>query len=266
MYLIWIYFVSKNTILVTKYMKMPDNCIQLLTRMKIAFVDDEDSVLVSYKDFCARYTLENNLPIECRYFSSSLEFIETFKGGYDAIFFDIEMPGINGMEAANIIRAKDENVIIIFVTNMAQYAIDGYKVSALDFILKPFDYSDFSHEIDKIRRNTKSYSKEFVWINKSKPRKVYFAEILYIESVAHDIHVKLFNQSEIVFRGSLSSFEGELGSDSFIRMCKSYIVNADHVKSVIGEELVMDDGSKLYIPSKRKTEFMKALNKAVGIR
>lgn len=234
--------------------------------MNIAFIDDEASVLTSYQDCCRRYSTEHQENIESRTFSSSLEFVETFKGGYDAVFFDIEMPGINGMKAAKIIREKDENVIIIFVTNMAQYAIDGYKVSALDFILKPFDYSDFSAEIDKIKRNIRSQDKGYVWLNKAKPRKVYFKEIVYIESVSHDIHVQLMGGKDLKFRGSLSSLEEDLQNDSFIRMCKSYIVNADHVSSVVGDELGMDDGSKLYIPAKRKTEFMKALNKAMGIK
>lgn len=70
-------------------------------------------------------------------------FIEQYRPDYDLIFLDIQMPGLNGMEAATALRKKDSSVLLVFVTNMAQYAVRGYDVNAAGFILKPVSYYDF---------------------------------------------------------------------------------------------------------------------------
>lgn len=76
-------------------------------------------------------------------------FLAVYNGDYDIILMDIEMPGTNGMDAAEQIRKRDAQVVIMFITNMAHYAIKGYEVGALDFVLKPIQYLNFANKMDR---------------------------------------------------------------------------------------------------------------------
>ena len=78
---------------------------------------------------------------------------------YDIVFMDIELPGINGMEAAHRLREIDQQVILIFVTNMAQFAVKGYEVDALDYIIKPAQYGPLSIKLDRAAQRWRAADK-----------------------------------------------------------------------------------------------------------
>ena len=104
---------------------------------------DKLSVLIS------RFFNEAHLPFSLKVFNSSLEALEKRSGFEDLYFLDIDLPHINGMELAKKIREKDEKVIIIFCSNLAQFALRGYEVGAFDYIVKPFDYSNIAHRLNR---------------------------------------------------------------------------------------------------------------------
>ena len=86
-------------------------------------------------------------------------FLEKYAGDFDVLFFDVDMPGTDGLDTARRLRRMDSEVSIIFVTNMAQYAICGYEVEALDYLLKPLSYYDFALKFQKaLRRITRRSS------------------------------------------------------------------------------------------------------------
>ena len=105
--------------------------------LRVAIVDDltEDSQRLA--DYLEQFQREHNMEIKMDVYNASFEFLEKYHGNYDVIFLDIEMPGSDGLEVAREIRTKDEAVGIIFVTGMAKYAVEGYAVHAIDFIVKP---------------------------------------------------------------------------------------------------------------------------------
>ena len=113
----------------------------------IAIVEDEDVWAEKINHYLKKYEIENQIPFHISRFHDGAEIADDYSGGHDIIFMDIEMGLMNGMEAAEQIRTKDEQVIIIFVTNMSQYAIRGYKVNALDYVLKPITYIPFSQTL-----------------------------------------------------------------------------------------------------------------------
>ena len=90
---------------------------------------------------------ENGVSIELNIFTDGKQIVFDYEPVYDIILMDIEMPGLDGMSAAEKIRETDRDVIIIFITNMAQYAIKGYQVRARSYILKPVNYYSFEMEL-----------------------------------------------------------------------------------------------------------------------
>ena len=132
--------------------------------LKIAIVENEPEQADLLSGYIARYSQESGIKCQVVTFSNGLEFISGYTPGFDAVFMDIKMPLIDGMEAAEKLRKIDEDVVLIFVTNMAQLAIKGYKVNAMDFIVKPVTYFDFSLEMDKICRAHDRRTQDYVWV------------------------------------------------------------------------------------------------------
>lgn len=127
--------------------------------IKIAFLDDDNNQLEVYKEFLKEYQLVHNIDFNINFFNNGYDLLEADISNYSAIFLDIDMPLINGMEVAEKIRLKDENVDLIFITMLANYAIKGYKVKALDYILKPVSKFEFNLILDKIIKKEKGYIK-----------------------------------------------------------------------------------------------------------
>ncbi len=120
--------------------------------MKVAVVDDvprDAQLLVRYLQ---QFQGEQGISIQIVPFYSSIDFLEEYDGAYDIVFLDIEMPGSDGLTTAREIRNRDDAVAIIFITNMAQYAIRGYEVNAVDFMVKPVGYFNFSQKLAKAIR------------------------------------------------------------------------------------------------------------------
>lgn len=117
--------------------------------MLIAVVEDDEKDSEKICRFLARYAEESGTAIETRTFGNGMDFVSDYAPDCDIVFLDIEMPFLNGMDAAKKIRERDAEVAIVFVTNMSQYAIMGYEVDAVDYVLKPIEYPNFR---DKLRR------------------------------------------------------------------------------------------------------------------
>ena len=107
---------------------------------KIAVVEDNDAMRAQLCGFIAQYAQESGHQLDVTAFSDGAQLVEPYRPGFDIIFLDIEMPKLGGMPTAERIRRQDPDVVLVFVTNMAQYAIRGYEVDALDFVLKPVSY------------------------------------------------------------------------------------------------------------------------------
>lgn len=229
--------------------------------MKVAIVENEEKEIKNYFQLLKQYEKEMKQKVEVLIFKNGYDFIENYKNDIDCVFMDIDMPGINGLETSKKLRELDEDVIIIFVTNLPQFAIDGYKVQALDFLLKPLDYVNLKVELNKVNRFCNSLpKKKSLWINqKSGNYKIPFSEIVYIEIIRHDVVIHTIN-SEFKFRGSLTAIEENLDKDVFIRIGSPYIVNLTFVEGVSKGECLLAGDKKLPISRKNKALFMEALN------
>ncbi len=119
---------------------------------RIAVVEDEESCAEKLIGFSARYSAEHEETVEAVYFKNPVLFLEQYRGEYDAVFMDIAMPMMDGMECANRLREKDEEVPLIFTTYMSQYAIRGYEVDAMEFVIKQVLYEDFWRKLGEVIR------------------------------------------------------------------------------------------------------------------
>lgn len=231
----------------------------------IALVEDEPEAADVLASFIARYADEKGLELVVTRFGNAMDFEMTHQH-FDLVFMDIQMPGINGMEAAQLMRTYDSETPIIFVTNLAQYAVKGYEVDALDFIVKPVTYFNFRMRMDKaMRRIRRNGSRSIAIGARDGMRVVALSDIEYVEVSKHDLSYHLVGEEEpLVVYGSLVAFEQEVEGGPFVRISNSCLVNMNRIRAVRGGELVMHGGKVLYFSRSRKREAVATITGFLG--
>lgn len=229
--------------------------------MKIYILEDEISQAEQLERFLIRYQQEHsgfNYVLEI--YDRAMNLLNAYSGDVDVLFLDIQIPDILGIEVAKRIREIDENVVIIFVTNLAQYAIDGYSVRALDYVLKPLAYEPFAAKMDRILRIYSHQSSGTILDIRTKQKNWHIpsGKITYIEVVGHDIYIHTTGSHTIKCWGNLSDYERQLQNDRFVRCNSCYLVNLKYIQGIDGND-VMVDGKKLTISRPRRKEFLRQL-------
>ncbi|WP_321971009.1 LytTR family DNA-binding domain-containing protein [Paratractidigestivibacter sp.] len=221
---------------------------------QVMMIEDDDRAADDLTALIKRYGAERKIEFSVTRHATAIPLIKSHRS-YDLVFMDIDLPGINGMEAAELLRTYDPTVPLIFVTNLAQYAVHGYQVDALDFIVKPVSYYHFSMRMDKAMRAIARNRREHVTVTtRGGVRVVPCAEIVYVETQAHDLIYRLVGDKgdePLRVRGSLSALEEELGG-AFLRISSGCIVNMDHIRAMQSGTLLMDNGDTLYASRAKK--------------
>ena len=233
--------------------------------MKIAIIEDEDEDAKALEECLLKYAKENALIIETVRYIESKSFLEAYKPIYDVVFMDIVLPHMNGFKAAVQLRELDKNILLVFVTNMKNYAIKGYEVSAFDFIVKPLTYKALAM---KMQRLTKAFMekehKATISLDMGGSTKVLFINNIYfVEVKGHTLtyHTK---DGEYSTRDSLTNIEKVLGN-TFARCHNSYLVNMAYVKDINRNSVIIAN-QELAISRNRKKMFMQALANYLGKR
>ena len=208
----------------------------------IAIVEDEESFARQLQAYLKQYEEENDVRFKISIFGDGAEILEGYQPFYDIILLDIEMPKVNGMKAAEEIRAQDADVTLMFITNMAGYAIRGYEVGALDFVMKPVNYYTFSMKMTRVLKRTKQKAQQDILLTlPDGVKKFQISDIIYVEVQNRMLHYYT-DEGEIVVRGTLQSAEELLKPYPFAKCNHWYIVNLNHVKEVVKK----DDACLLY--------------------
>ena len=231
---------------------------------RIAIVEDEPLVAKSMQKLIQDYQDEQGVRFSCSCFSDAESFLETFKADYDLLFLVIKLPGMNGMQAAEEVRAKDRSVLIVFVTNMRQYAIKGYMVDALDFIVKPVEAMVLHTLLDKAMRILASREDDaFSVIRTPKGyHRILIRELLYVDVQKHRLTYHL-TSGNLESWGNLSEAEKLLPMDQFSRCHNCYLVNLRYVVSLEGDDVVVGK-EVLKIARTRKKEFLHSFTNYLG--
>lgn len=196
----------------------------------------------------------------------ALEFIE--KDPVDLIFLDIQMPDLTGIDLARVIgnRAK-----LIFVTAFERYALEGFRLDAVDYLLKPFGYDDFLKAVLKARRlieipvkpeSTEPETGDFLFVKSAyKIRKIMYQDILYIEGLKEYVKIYLTDEPKPVTSiMSLKNLEEKLPSRQFMRIHRSFIVNLTRIETIERSKIIF---GKIQIPvsDQYKEKFQEFLNR-----
>lgn len=233
--------------------------------IKTAIVEDEEPAFQTLKEYLEKFGKENNVDFSITHYSEGLSFLEECEG-YDLVFMDIELPNLNGMDIATKLREKDARVALIFVTNMVQYAIRGYSVDAIDYVLKPIQYNRFYSLMMKVSRViSANQERELVLKTTAGVKKIPFSTLLYVQITDHLLIYKTETE-ELEAWGSLANAEKELPAEMFCRCNNSTIINLKQVTS-FDKEFVYLTKSRIEISvsrSKRKG-VLQLLNAQMGI-
>ena len=163
--------------------------------IQIAIVEDEEIYAKQLTEYIRKYQTERGRSIKVTVFGDGEDITENYSGGFDIILMDIQMRFMDGMTAAEKIRQMDQKVIIMFITNMIQYAVRGYEVDAMDYVVKPVEYFSFSQKLDKAVGRMRSEVKEFLTIPIGEGVvKIDIADIYFIEGQRHNVIYSYFER------------------------------------------------------------------------
>jgi DNA-binding LytR/AlgR family response regulator len=226
--------------------------------INIAIVDDEASSIERIKEYLNRYEKESGKVFKVSSFSDGDMIVSRYDHRFDIILMDVEMKFMDGMSAAEEIRKIDSKVSIIFITNMAQYAIRGYAVQALDYLLKPVSYFAFSQCLNKAISRIDSRETRTVVLNiKGGTARVDLKDILFIETQGHTTVCHVVN-GEYRLLSTMREMENLLADSHFFRINKCYLINIAYAENFRNDEVKLESFT-LPVSRTRKKEFLKAL-------
>lgn len=227
--------------------------------LRIAVVEDDKTYAAQLKEYLVRYGTEKNQKISVALFPDGEDIVTDYSAEFDIILMDVEMTFMDGMTTAERIREKDNEVVIIFITNMPQYAIQGYKVDALDYVLKPISYFAFSQRIDRALTRVKKKEATYITVaQKGGKKKLNVDKICYVEVRDHDL-IYHSTKGDIVTKSSMKEAENTLGGTKFFRCNRCYLVNLEYVEDFRGNDVTVAS-DVIQVSRARKKAFMDALN------
>lgn len=231
--------------------------------MLVAIVDDVPQDAQRLEKYFRRYNEETGSEYQPVRYPNAAEFLECRDISFDLIVMDIDMPGINGVEAARQLRKRGDGTVLMFVTNMPQYALAGYEVEAVDYVLKPVSYQDFALKLRKARRYIqRNRDAQVALRTPDGVTALAVSEILYVESSLHYLTYHLIDQ-DLRVRGAMGDAEELLPPQQFARCNSGYLVNLRHVEMIDKEDVVVG-GKRLKMSRGKRLEFMDRFTRYLG--
>lgn len=232
------------------------NTVDRMQGVRIALCDDDENVRNTLANLAARFSQETSIPLSTHDFENGESFLGSSAAGYDVLFLDIQMPGLNGMQTARRLRSFDHDIRLVFVTDYEQYAIEGYEVQAFRFLKKPILYEQFFEIMNKTVEGIRQDRNRFSIKNRSGVHYIRSSHILYAETFRR--HTLLHTiEEDVECSLSMSSLENELGTQ-FFRCHTAYLVNLKHVQHVASTEISLANRKRIPLSKHRRAAFLQA--------
>lgn len=223
--------------------------------MKIAIVDDDEQCRRQVAEFIRTYAKKNKEIIETEEYSLGINFASEYRSDCAVIFLDVEMPHMDGITTAKRIRAIDEFVPIIFLTSYSQYAINGYEVNALDYVMKPLTYFVFETKLKKaLKYVQRRVDADVIIMTRQEVVRLPICDIMYANSEGNDTVYHTQNDTyreRMPMRETALKFKGPN-----IAACSSgCLVNLAFVTKIVKDTAYLGD---IFLPISRgkRKEFM----------
>ena len=229
----------------------------------IAVVDDDPKDAALLRECVDNYCRMNGHAAMIHVYHDGLDLIRSTET-HDIVFLDIQMGKLDGRETARFIRKINTDTILIFVTNMAQFAIKGYEVDALDFILKPPSMASIAYVMDKAMKRLDGSGAKAQFSLKTSDGTISLSanDITYVEVFDHNL-VYHTTKGEYTVRGRLSDVIEKLSPDRFVMCNRSFIVNLRHVSNVTSDYLLIGD-TRISVSKSHRKELMKRFSSFLG--
>lgn len=224
--------------------------------MTVIICDDEIVYLNTLKEtvtsWVMTHELENAIAVYC--FSSTEDLLTAWKAGLaiNVLFLDIQLPGeMSGIELAKVIREKDDQATIVFITNYSEYACDGYYVNALRYIQKPVHNSNIYECLDIAYRQWQlSQSESLILKLKKQTYVLPFRDIIYIEAFAHYLAINRTSKPPLQIRSTIPALYKELPKALFVQCHRGFIVNISYIRFMTKNAITLVGNHTIPIGSK----------------
>ncbi len=228
--------------------------------IRIAIVENDLSDASSLREEIERYyALNSFLDYKIEMFANPFAFLDGEGNEYDLIFLDILMPNMNGMDLAFSIRERNSKSILVFVTNLLGYAIKGYQVDALDYIVKPVNGEHLAKTMDKAMNEIKSRESRFIALkNKTSVKVASVKDILYFEADSHLISYYFADGESFSLWSTLKKEAERFDDGIFIKINASQCVNSAHISYFDSNKLIVG-GKTLFFSRLYKKEAHKEI-------
>lgn len=231
--------------------------------IRAAIVEDTAADRTRLIKMAERFRNDEAVEIQYDCFENGLSFLERQGKGYDIVFMDIEMPLMDGMTTAAKLRKLDAYIPLVFITNMAQFAIKGYEVDAMGFLVKPVSYFDFSYWLKKAMPIIASHQLSVPVKTEHGMSMICASDIFYLEVNDNNVTYHTSN-GEYVTRSTLKNAEALLvEKGNFVRCNSCYLINMQYVSDLKSNSVVVA-GNELMISRAKKKDLINALTAYLG--
>lgn len=231
--------------------------------MRIAICDDEKFYRDKIKGCLEEYiTLYPEISIG--EFSCGEDLIDAYDNGeeFDFLFLDIEMKEINGVETAQKIKTRDNNIITFFITSYVSFISDTFRVGAFQFLIKPIDKDEFRKDFNRAIEQYKVNNHKYIVKYKDLTIALEIKDIIYIE--AYNRHLFIFdgiNRYECI--GKLKDEEKKLSFYGFIRCHQGFLVNMSYIKIIGKTSILLKDGEEIPVSKRLRPTIMEEFNRYI---
>lgn len=230
--------------------------------IKIAFCDDDLTILQEISRLLGRYRVEKNKEMQYTAFQSAIELLSGIERGvhYDILILDILMPGENGIAAAKGIRAFDSDVKIIFLTSSTEFAVQSYTVNAFFYQIKPIWEEGFFRLMDSVLAECVTEQTDSLILKCTNGiTRVNLKKLEYCEVIGRTLYIHLYHGDQLESKGRLDDLSAKLMQrGGFLRPHRSYLINMDYIQNITYRGIILLSQYEIPIPRGKYSEMKNA--------